>query len=127
MYLKFMNGFYMTRSTFISVTFSPNIDMAFEQRFLAMTEKRKETRDNNEVCAAVLTDLSKVFDCLLHDLLTAKLHTFGFSFKSLGVIHAYLNDRIRVTKVGSFYSNSSSYLQCPTRLDYRPTCYLTLI
>ena len=53
-----MNGFYMTRCTFISVPFLPNIDMTFEQRFLAMTEKRKETQDNNEVCAAALTDLS---------------------------------------------------------------------
>ena len=69
-----------------------------------MTEKMKEARDNNKVCAAVLTDLSKAFDCLLHDLLTAKLHAFGFDLKSLKVIHAYLNDRIQVTKVGSFYS-----------------------
>ena len=69
-----------------------------------MTEKIKEARDNNQVCAAVLTDLSKAFNCLLHDLLLAKLHAFGFGLKSLGVIHAYLNDRIQVTKVGSFYS-----------------------
>ena len=40
----------------------------------------------------------------LHDLLIAKLHAFGFDLKSLKVIHAYLNDRIQVTKVGSFYS-----------------------
>ena len=69
-----------------------------------MTEKMKEARDNNKVCAAVLTDLSKAFDCLLHDLLTAKLHAFGFDLKSLKVIHVYLNDRIQVTKVGSFHS-----------------------
>ena len=64
----------------------------------------KEVRDNNKVCAAVLTDFSKAFDCLLHDLLIAKLHGFGFDFKSLRVIHAYLNDRIQVTKVSCFYS-----------------------
>ena len=39
----------------------------------AMTEKMKEARDSNKVCATVLTDLSKAFDCLLHDLLIAKL------------------------------------------------------
>ena len=61
---------------------------------LAMTEKMKEARDSNKVCAAVLTDLSKAFDCLLHDLLIEKLHAFGFDHKSLRVIHAYLNDRI---------------------------------
>ena len=36
--------------------------------------------------------------------LIAKLHAFGFDLKSLRVIHAYLNDRIQVTKVGSLYS-----------------------
>ena len=71
---------------------------------LVMTEKMKEARDNNKVCAAVLNDLSKAYDCLLHDLLIAKLHVFGFDLKSLRVIHAYLNERIQVTKVGSFYS-----------------------
>ena len=68
-----------------------------------MTEKMYEARDNNKACAAVLTDLSKAFDCLLHVLLISKLHDFGFVFKSLRIIHAHLNNRILVTKVGSFY------------------------
>ena len=71
---------------------------------LAMTEKMKDARDSNKVCAVVLTDLSKAFDCLLHDLLIAKLHAFSFDLQSLKVIHAYLNDRSQVTKVSSFYS-----------------------
>ena len=92
----------------ISVIFSLNINVPFVRdtvpNLLAMTEKMKEVRESNKVCAAVLTDLSKEFDCLLHDLLIAKLHAFGFNLKSLKVIHAYLNDRIQTTKVGSFYS-----------------------
>ena len=67
---------------------------------LAMTEKIKEARDSKKVCAAVLTDLSKLFNCLLHDLLIAKLCAFGFDLKLLKVIQAYLNDRIQVTKFG---------------------------
>ena len=51
-----------------------------------MTEKIKEARDKNKVCAAVLTDLSKAFDCLKHDLLIAELHAFGFDYKSLRAI-----------------------------------------
>ena len=70
----------------------------------AMTKKMKEARDSNKVCAVVLTNLSKVFDCLLHNLLIAKLHAFALDLKFLKVIHAYVNNRIRVTKVGSFYS-----------------------
>ena len=69
-----------------------------------MTEKMKEARDSNNVCIAVLTDLSKAFGWVLHDLLIVKLHSFGFDLKSFKVIHAYLNDRIQLTKVGSFYS-----------------------
>ena len=69
-----------------------------------MTKRMKEARDNNKVCVAVLIDLSKAFDCLLYDLLIAKLHAFDFDLKSLKVIHGYLNDIIQVTKVGSFYS-----------------------
>ena len=58
---------------------------------LVMIEKMKEARDKYKVCAAVLSDLSKAFDCLKHDLLIAKLHGFGFDYKSLRVMYAYLN------------------------------------
>ena len=34
-------------------------------------------RDKKEVCGAILTDLSKAFDCISHDLLVAKLHACG--------------------------------------------------
>ena len=54
--------------------------------------------------AVVVTDLSKAFDCILHDLLLAKLHAFDFDLKSLRVIHAYLNGKNQVTRPGSFYS-----------------------
>ena len=53
-----------------------------------MTEKMNEARDNSKVCAAVLTDLSKAFDCILNDLLIAKLHACNFDFKPLKVIFA---------------------------------------
>ena len=36
---------------------------------LVMIEDMKVARDKNKVCAAVLTDLSKAFNCLKHDLL----------------------------------------------------------
>ena len=85
-----MNDFNMTKCILISVIFSPHYQCGFrkgdstQHYLLAITEKMEEARDNNKICAAVLTD------CLLHDLLIAKLHAFGFDFKSLRVIHAYL-------------------------------------
>ena len=39
-----------------------------------MFETWKGASDNNKVFGALLTDLSKAFDCLSHDLLIAKLH-----------------------------------------------------
>ena len=76
-YLKFTNDFYMTRCILVSVIFSLNINgiqgYSAQHCLLAMTEKMKVARDSNKVCVVVLTDLSKAFDCLLHDLLIAKL------------------------------------------------------
>lgn len=40
--------------------------------------KMKECRDNHKTYASPFTDLSKIFDCLLHDLLFARLNAFGF-------------------------------------------------
>ena len=40
---------------------------------LVMIEKRKKAVDNGNVFGALLTDLSKAFDCLSHDLIIAKL------------------------------------------------------
>ena len=72
---------------------------------LYMTEKIKQARDNNNVFAAVLTDLSKAFDCINHELLIAKLNAYGFDSPSLKFISAYLNFRKQKTKVGSTFSD----------------------
>ena len=70
-----------------------------------MIEKIKQARDNNNVFAAVLTDLSKAFDCINHELLIAKLNAYGFDSPSLKFISAYLNFRKRKTKVSSTFSD----------------------
>ena len=71
-----------------------------------MTEKMKGARDKNKVCTAVLTDLSKAFDSLKHDLLIEKLHAFVFDYKSLRFMYAYFINRVQVTKVGSYYNET---------------------
>ena len=64
----------------------------FRKRFspqrclLAMAEKWKLAVDNKKTFGALLTDLSKVFDCLPHDLLVAKLNAYGFSLLVLRLV-----------------------------------------
>ena len=53
----------------------------------------------------ILTDLSKAFDCLPHDLLIAKLHAYGFEKSALKFVLSYLADRTQRTKVDGEYSS----------------------
>ena len=71
---------------------------------LYIIEKIKQARDNNNAFAAVLTDLSNLFDCINLKLLIAKLNAYGFDNPSLKFISAYLNFRKQKTKVSSTFS-----------------------
>ena len=44
-----------------------------EYCLLLMLEKWRKTLDNHNIAGALLTDLSKAFDCINHNLLIAKL------------------------------------------------------
>ena len=54
-------------------------------------------------CGVLLTDLSKAFDCLVHDLLIAKLHAYGFDYLSLKLINNYLTGRRQRVRVGASF------------------------
>ena len=69
-----------------------------------MLEKWKRAVDNNKVFGALLTDLSKAFDCISHNLLIAKLNAYGLSLSTLKLVHSYLQNRKQRTKLGSSYS-----------------------
>ena len=55
---------------------------------LTMPEKWKFAVDKGKSFGALLTDLSKAFDCLPDDLLLAKLHVYRFSIAALSLIHS---------------------------------------
>ena len=66
-----------------------------------MLEKWKSSVDKESSFGALLTDLSKAFDCLSYDLLIVKLHAHGFSLNALRLVHSYLTNREQRTKINS--------------------------
>ena len=69
-----------------------------------MLEKfRKYIEDGGEY-AALLTDISKAFDCLLQNLLIAKLHAYGSNTPSLKLIHSSLTERYQRNKINNSFS-----------------------
>ena len=70
-----------------------------------MLEKWKSAVDNKKVFGALLTDLSKAFDCLSQDLLIEKLNAYGFSMAALRLIQNYLSNRKHRTKINAEYSS----------------------
>ena len=76
---KFMNTFYVC--------------------LLAILEKRRQCLDNGGVSRALFTDLSRAFDCVLHDLLLANLAAYVFNYNSLQMLQSYLSNRKHETKI----------------------------
>ena len=70
-----------------------------------MNEKWKKIVDDGGVFGALLTDLSKAFDCIAHDLIIAKLESYGFQIDTLKLIHNYLSNRKQRIKVNDTYSS----------------------
>ena len=65
---------------------------------------------NRQLFKVCLTDLSKAFDCLSHELLIAKLEAYGFDKKSLTLILNYLSSRKQRVKINDSYSSWSEIL-----------------
>ena len=70
-----------------------------------MIEKWKKIVDNEGVFGALMTDLSKGFDCIPHDLIIAKLEAYGFHIDASKLIHDYLSNRKQRVKVSDTYSS----------------------
>ena len=75
-----------------------------------MLEKFRKCRDQNGSTGVLLTDLSKAFDCLIHDLLIAKLDAYGLSYNALTLIYSYLSNRLQRVRVNSNYSSWSNII-----------------
>ena len=54
---------------------------------------------------AVMTDLSKAYDCIPHDLLITKLEAYGFDNYTIRYIHSRLKNRNQCVKINNTYSD----------------------
>ena len=57
-----------------------------------MFGKRKEVLDSGGSSSALLVDLSNAFDCIVHDLLLAKLSACGFDYNLLRLVDSFVSD-----------------------------------
>ena len=73
--------------------------------FCSLWQHLRPCKDKGDSSGALLTDLSKAFDCLLHELLTGKIAAYDFSRSALNLMYTYLFDRIQRTKISIFYSS----------------------
>ena len=71
------------------------------------TEKWRKCLDKGGISGAILTDLSKAFDNILHDLLIAKLAAYGFDYQSLRIMESFLSNRQQRTKINNAFSRYS--------------------
>ena len=70
-----------------------------QNALLRFMETCKRTLNKVGVTGALLTDLSKAFDCLNHGLLIAKLNAYCFSTSALLLVNSYLNERKQSVKI----------------------------
>ena len=80
-------------------------DFNAQQCLIGMIEKAKGIMDKGKHFSALLTDLSKAFDCLPHDLLSTELDAYGFKNDGLCFFFNYLNDRKQRVKINSYFSS----------------------
>ena len=66
--------------------------------------------NQNGTCAALLTDLSIVYDCLTHNLLIPKHHAYGCDLSSLKLLNCYLRNKRQRFKINNFYSSWTEHL-----------------
>ena len=72
---------------------------------LVMIEKWEKVVDNGGAFGALLTDLSKAFDCIPHDLIIAKLEAYGFQIDALRLVYDYQSNRKQRVKLNVTFSS----------------------
>ena len=78
---------------------------------IKLIEKWKKSIDEHGYAGAIITDLSKAFDTINHELMVAKLNSYGFDRSALLMISGYLKNRWHKTRINASYSSWKELLQ----------------
>ena len=70
-----------------------------------LVEEWREWLDNKHIVGAILRDLSKIFDCISHNLITAKSAPYGLDNTALKLIFCYLKNRKQCVRINNTYNN----------------------
>ena len=84
-------------------------DHSAQLSWIIMLGEIRKNLDKGNFSGMLLTDLSKAFDCLVHDLLITKLNAW-FDYNALSMINNYLSDRKQHTKIGNVFSKWSDII-----------------
>ena len=83
-----------------------------------------ESIDKGNAFGALLTDLSKAFECIDQTLLIAKLSAFGVSPLSLKLLYSYLSNRTQRIKInGNFSDRTDIEFGVPQSSILRPILF----
>ena len=76
-----------------------------QQVLIRLLEEWRERPDENFIVGALLINLSKVFYCIPHDVIIAKLAAYGNETETLRLIYSYLKSRKQCVKINNTYSD----------------------
>ena len=90
----------------------------------SMLEKWESAVDKGKCFGTLLTDLSKAFDCISHELVLEKIHAYSFRLRALRLIHSYLTNRKQRTRVNDDYSSwEEILLEVPQESILKPLLF----
>ena len=73
---------------------------------MTMLEKWKSALNEGEIICALFMDFTKAFDTVNHDLLLAKLKTYGFSINALNLMYSYIKNRKQSVQISNSLSST---------------------
>ena len=80
------------------------IGFSTQHCLLVMTEKWQKCLDKGGVSGVILIDISKAFDCVLHDLLIFKLAVYDFDYQFLRIMERFFSKIQQRTKINHAFS-----------------------